>query len=101
MTRVIRRSSARDLPPSADNYTSDAPAVVETRRMPRPDAMLRVTVPCGLTLRVKVVSAEPTETGWMGWAQQLDDASAEYRAFGVPAPYTDNFRIYDWQVVDR
>lgn len=102
MIRTVRRSSARDLPPAADDYTPVVSSTTPARAVPATGTMLTVRAPCDLTLRVRVESSEPTETGWIGWAAQVGGDLADFRARGVPVTdLGEKFRIFDWQVVNR
>lgn len=59
-------------------------------------------LPCNLQVRAEVVSAEPSNEGWIGWATQVGGDLAAFRAMGVPVTdLGERFRIFDWQVMDR
>ena len=66
MSRIIRRSGARDLPPSADRVCS---AVIVESRHPKLGEMLNIASPAGVLLRVKVTEITPDAGGWIGWGE--------------------------------
>jgi hypothetical protein len=70
--------------------------------VPPPGAQFLVVLPCDLQIRARVVSAEASDGGWIGWATQIGGNLADFRARGVPVTdLGEKFRIFDWQVVDR
>lgn len=97
--RTIRRSNARDLPPSADAPTS---AVIIKHGRDLPPAVgnqLQILAPCGVSLRVRVTSIEPDDTGWMGWGEVLQGSESEIKDAGVPSGPNSPMRIFSHQVI--
>ena len=99
MASIIRRSGARDLPPSAD---STSPSVVDLSSVPAPGKIVRMLAPCGAELDVRITEAERVEGGWIGWGVQVRDSDDALRALGVPPCGTNvPVRIFDWQVLNK
>lgn len=99
MASVIRRSGARDLPPSADAARS---GVVDLSGVPTPGKTVKMLAPCGAVLDVRITAAERLDGGWNGWGLQIKDADDELRALGVPACGTSiPVRVFDWQVLNK
>lgn len=97
MSRIIRRSGARDLPPSADRVCS---AVIVESRHPKLGEMLNIASPAGVLLRVKVTEITPDAGGWIGWGEVQPGNEKLLREAGVPSfGDEDLMRIFDWQVV--
>lgn len=97
--RTIRRSGARDLPPSVDDVRSSV--TVQQATHPKPGDVITVFVPCGIDMRVRVSEITPDPEGWMGWAMPIDDAGQPLRALGVPIERNYPMRIFEHQVVDK
>jgi hypothetical protein len=97
--RTIRRSNARDLPPSADAPASAVIVKSARDRAPVPGERLQILAPCGVELTVRVTSVEPDDTGWIGWGDVMPGGEAQLRAAGVPLSDAAPMRIFSHQVV--
>ena len=99
MGSVIRRSGARDLPPSADAEQS---GVLDLSGVPTPGKIVRMLAPCGLELDIRITEAERIAGGWRGWGLQVKNSDDELRALGVPACGINiPVRVFDWQVLNK
>ena len=97
MSKIIRRSGARDLPPSVDRVSS---AVIVENRHPRVGEILKIASPAGVLLSVRVTEITPDADGWIGWGEVQPGFEQQLRAAGVPAwGPRDMMRIFEWQVV--
>lgn len=97
--RTIRRSGARDLPPSADSVKSAVR--IQSASHPKLGDIITILAPCGINIRVRVTEITPDAEGWTGWALMVDDLSRELRALSVPGDINSQVRIFDHQVVDK
>lgn len=93
---MIRRSGARDLPPSADHVRSQ---ITVASTAPRPGTALTVMAPCGVRLCVRVREAEMVDKEWIGWADVMPGKEKDLLSAGVPAEMKSvPMRIFSWQV---
>ena len=97
--RTIRRSNARDLPPSADAIISAVIVKSAKDRAPASGDKVQILAPCGVELTVRVTSVEPDDTGWIGWGDVLPGREPQLRAAGVPLADAAPMRIFSHQVV--
>lgn len=99
-SRVIRRSSAKNLPPSADTYTGSVVVMSDGSGIPKCGTNLIVRAPCGMDLRVCIREASPCESGWDGWADVDPAHDSSLRALGVPqCDQRSPMRVFSWQVL--
>lgn len=97
MSKTIRRSSARNLPPSADGFV---PPVISSDVAPKAGTQILVMAPCGVALKVRVREAQADSLGWAGWADVISGKEQDLRDAGVPTCDSDlPMRIFSWQVV--
>lgn len=95
--RTIRRSGARDLPPSADRVM---PVVIVTPPHPSPGEVVSIMSYAGIPLRVKVSEISLDDTGWVGWGDVLPGNERALREAGVPdCGSSTRMRIFDWQLL--
>lgn len=94
--RTVRRSGARDLPPSADS----TPVVIISPARPSAGEIIGVMSPAGVALRVRVTEIVRDVNGWIGWGDVLPGLERELRQAGVPESGSDaRMRIFDWQLL--
>jgi hypothetical protein len=97
MTRTIRRSAIRDLPPTADSPQAP-PAVTST---PTQGARIKVKTFSGVTIDAVIRDVRNVGDGWIATARMTDHMQlALLRRAGVPAHAIDeDFTVFDWQVI--
>jgi hypothetical protein len=97
--RTIRRSGARDLPPSADSVASSVVSQPAGRALPSVHEIVEVQTFSGVKVRARITDVEPVSDGWIGWGEQISDADSLFKSAGVPpCGPSDLIRLFDWQV---
>ena len=100
--KIIRRSGARNLPPSADSHTVPVVMMSDGVGIPRKGTRLRVRAPCGVELQISMREAAPCEGGWIGWADVDASHDSALRDAGVPQREGDSpMRVFSWQVLSE
>lgn len=102
-SRTIRRSVARDLPPSADAPRSSVTFTLAGSALPTPGSEMSVATFCGVRIRALIESVDPEEGGgWSAWGRVLPGFEQQLKAAGVPAAGPDDkIRIFDWQIIKQ
>lgn len=98
--KTLRRSSARDLPPSADRVVSSVTSTPAGAALPKRGDILRVQTYSGVVVRARIVSVDAVAEAWLAWGEVLPGHDADLRANGVPpCGPSDLLRIFSWQVI--